>query len=112
MKKDIVAFTDFGKLDFRVGQVTGALPVPKSKHLLELTVDLGEDYGIVTILSGLAPTYLPENLINNKYIFLANLEPRQMMGKSSQGMMMVADDPTKFELMPLDNNLKNGTVIR
>lgn len=112
MKKDIIAFADFEKLDLRIGEVVNASLVEKSKRLIELTVDLGEDYGLVKILSGLAPTYLPENLIGNKYMFLANLEPKQIMGQSSQGMMFVADDPEKFELIPLDKNLKNGTVIR
>lgn len=112
MKKEIVQFGDFAKLDFRIGEVKEAVLVEKSKHLIKLTVDLGEDYGIVTILSGLAPTYLPENLIGNKYIFLANLAPKAMMGMDSNGMMLVADDPIKFELVPLDKKLKNGTVIR
>lgn len=112
MKKDVTGFADFAKMDFRVGEVKEAALVEKSKHLIKLTVDLGEDYGVVIILSGLAPTYLPENLLGNKYIFLANLEPKAMMGMSSNGMMLVADDPEKFELIPLDKKLKNGTVIR
>ena len=112
MKKDVVQFADFAKFDFRVGEVKEASLIEKSKHLIKLVVDLGDDYGVVEILSGLAPTYTPENLTGNKYIFLANLAPKQMMGMSSNGMMLVADDPIKFELVPLDKNLKNGTVIR
>ena len=112
MKKDIIQFADFAKFDFRVGEVKEATLVEKSKHLIKLTVDLGDDYGVVEILSGLAPAYLPENLVGNKYIFLANLAPKQMMGMDSNGMMLVADDPVKFELVPLDKKLKNGTVIR
>ncbi|HEX7542977.1 MAG TPA: hypothetical protein VF385_02770 [Patescibacteria group bacterium] len=112
MKKDIIAFSDFEKLELRVGEVKEAVLFEGSKKLIVLKVDLGEDYGIVEILSGLAPTYLPENLIGNKYIFLANLEPKKIMSKDSNGMMMVADDPEKFALIPLDKNLKNGIVIR
>ena len=112
MKKDIVPFTDFDKLDFRVGEVKEASLVEKSDHLIKLLVDLGEDYGTVEIFSGLAPLYLPENLIGNKYMFLANLEPKKIMGQNSCGMMLVADDPDKFELIPLDKKIKTGTVIR
>ena len=112
MKKDAIIFSDFNKLDFVVGEVKAADLVEKSKHLIKLVVDLGNDYGTVNILSGLAPSYLPENLIGNKYVFLANLEPKKMMGMESQGMMLVGDDPEKFVLIPLDKNLKNGTVIR
>lgn len=112
MKKDIIVFSDFNKLDLRVGEVKEASMVEKSKNLILMKVDLGEDYGTVEILSGLAKFYTPENLIGNKYIFLANLEPKKLMGKDSNGMILVADDPEKFELIPLDKKLKNGTVIR
>jgi methionyl-tRNA synthetase len=112
MKKDPVCFPDFMKFDFRVGEVKEASSVEKSKHLIRLVVDLGEDYGTVIILSGLAPIYAPVDLIGNKYIVLANLAPKAMMGMDSNGMILVADDSTKFELIPLDKNLKNGTVIR
>lgn len=112
MKKDTTTFLDFSKMDFRVGEVKEATLVENSKHLIKLIVDLGVDYGTVEILSGLYPTYSPEDLKGNKYIVLANLEPKKMAGSISNGMIMVADDPEKFQLVPLDKNLKNGTVIR
>ncbi|KKP68590.1 MAG: Methionine-tRNA ligase [Candidatus Roizmanbacteria bacterium GW2011_GWA2_35_19] len=112
MKKDTIAFPDFSKLDFRVGEVKEASLVEKSKYLIKLKVDLGADYGEVDILSGLAPKYSPEDLIGNKYIFLSNLEAKQMMGMSSNGMVLVAEDDIEFVLVPLDKKIKNGTVIR
>lgn len=119
MKKDIISFPDFAKLDFRVGEVLEASLLEGSKKLIILKVDLGEDYGTVEILSGLAPIYIPSDLQGNKYIVLANLEPKQMMGRNSNGMILVADLPAgrqvtsdKLELIPLDKKLKNGTVIR
>ena len=84
MKKDTIAFTDFNKLDLRVGEVKEASLLEGSKKLILLKVDLGEDYGIVEILSGLAEFYQPDELIGNKYIFLANLEPKKIMGKNSR----------------------------
>jgi len=112
MKKDVITFPDFAKLDLRVGEVKEASLLEGSKKLIVLKVDLGEDYGVVEILSGLAPTYQPADLLGNKYIVLANLEPKQMMGRDSNGMILVADDPEKLALIPLDKNLKTGTVIR
>ncbi|MEK7495688.1 MAG: methionine--tRNA ligase [Patescibacteria group bacterium] len=112
MKKDLIAFPDFNKLDLRVGEVKEASLLEGSKKLIILKVDLGEDYGTVEILSGLVPIYQPTDLVGNKYIVLANLEPKKMMGRDSNGMILVADDPEKFALLPLDKNLKNGTVIR
>ncbi len=112
MIKDKVAFTDFDKLDFRVGEVKEASLLEGSKKLIVMKIDLGEDYGTVEILSGLAELYKPEDLIGNKYIVLANLEPKKLMGRESNGMIMVVDDPEKFALIPLDKKLKNGIVIR
>ncbi|MCL4364520.1 methionine--tRNA ligase [Patescibacteria group bacterium] len=112
MKKPTISFLDFGKLDLRVGEVKEASLVENSNHLIKLVVDLGEDYGVVEILSGLYPSYSPDDLRGNKYIVLANLEPKKMAGSFSNGMILVADDPEKFQLLPLDKNLKNGTVIR
>ncbi|PJA55138.1 methionine--tRNA ligase [Candidatus Roizmanbacteria bacterium CG_4_9_14_3_um_filter_33_18] len=112
MKKGSIDFPDFAKFDLRVGEVKEASLLEGSKKLIILKVDLGEDYGVVEILSGLSPTYQPADLVGNKYIVLANLAPKQMMGSKSNGMILVADDPEKFALLPLDKNLKNGTVIR
>jgi len=112
MKKTSVTFSEFNKFDFRAGEVKAAEMVEGSKHLIRLIVDLGEDYGTVEILSGLAPIYSPTDLKGNKYIVLANLEPKKMAGSTSNGMILVADDPEKFQLLPLDKKIKNGTVIR
>lgn len=112
MKKDMIVFPDFDKLDLRVGEIMEATLLEGSKNLIIMKVYLGDDYGTVEILSGLAKFYTPEELVGNKYIFLANLEPKKLMGKDSNGMILVADDLEKFALIPLDKNLKNGTVIR
>ena len=112
MKKVTITFPDFDKLDFRVGEVKEAALLEGSKSLIIMKVNLGDDYGTVEILSGLAKFYTPDKLVGNKYIFLANLEPKKLMGRNSNGMILVADDPEKFTLIPIDKNLKNGTVIR
>jgi len=112
MKKSTIPFAEFIKFDFRIGEVIEATMVEGSKNLIRMIVDLGEDYGKTTILSGLAKFYTPLDLQGNKYIFLANLEPKKIMGQDSQGMLLVVDDPEKFELIPLDKKIKNGTVIR
>lgn len=112
MKKPTVAFSDFEKIDMRVGEVKEATLVEGSKNLIKLQVDLGEDYGVVEILSGLAKWFTPEEIAGKKYAFLANLEPKQMMGMSSNGMILVADDIEKPVLLVVDNSLKNGLVIR
>jgi len=112
MKKPIIAFPDFDKLDIRVGEVKETALVEGSKNLIKMLVDLGEDYGAVEILSGLAKWYSPEEIAGKKYAFLANLEPKQMMVMNSNGMILVADDEEKPTLLVVDNKLPNGLVIR
>lgn len=112
MKKPFIQFPDFEKLDIRVGEVIEAVKVEGSRNLIKMKVDLGVDYGIVEIISGIAQFYQPENLTGNKFAFLANLEPRKLMGHFSNGMILVADDPKKFKLMKVSKSLQNGLIIR
>lgn len=112
MKKPSITYDDFLKLDLIVGQVMNASPVENSKKLLELSIDLGTEYGIVTVLTGMAQYYKPDDFLTKKFIFLANLEPRAMAGKTSQGMLLSADVEGRPILSPLDSSIANGTIIR
>ncbi len=91
MKKDNITFSDFIKTDIRVGEVTTAQLVEGSSKLIELTVNFGEDYGVRTIFTGMQKWYTPEHFQGKKFLFVANLEPKQMMGKESQGMILAVD---------------------
>lgn len=112
MKKDPVAYPDFDKLDLRVGEVKDAKPVEGSVKLLELSVDMGAEYGNVTILTGMAQYYQPEDFIGKKFQFIANLEPRKMMGKESQGMLLSADEENKPILIEVPSAIANGLIVR
>jgi tRNA-binding EMAP/Myf-like protein len=74
--------------------------------------DLGEDYGHVTILTGLAQFYSPEDFTGKNFMFLANLDPKPMAGKVSQGMLFAADGPEKPILIEAPNDLAPGTMLR
>ena len=80
---------DFARVDMRVGLVQKAAKVPKSKKLLELQVDIGEA-APRTILAGIAEAYSPEDMLNRRVAVVANLKPRKMMGRQSQGMIVAA----------------------
>lgn len=80
---------DFARVDMRVGLVEKAARVPKSKKLLELQVDIGEAEPR-TILAGIAEAYSPEEMVNRRVAVVANLKPRKMMGRQSQGMIVAA----------------------
>ncbi len=113
MKKPICSFDDFAKSDLRVGLVTAAGPVEGSTKLIALTVDLGEEWGTVEILTGLLPYYEPSQFVNNKYVFIVNLEPRPMVGRVSNGMLLAADAGEGNNPLPLQmpEFTPNGAVI-
>ena len=90
--KETVSFEDFEKLDIRVGLVKDCQKVKKSKKLLQFTIDDGSGTDR-TICSGIAAFYEhPEELIGRRILFVANFEPRKMMGIESQGMILSAVD--------------------
>jgi len=112
MKKPVVSFLDFQKLDLKVGEVKEAIFVEGSRNLISMKVDLGEDYGIVEILAGIGDIYKAEEILGKKFIFVANLEPKKMMDKYSNGMILAADIEGKAMIIPVNSDLKNGSIIR
>lgn len=112
MKKDTVQFPDFQKLDIRVGEVTSAENVEGSSKLISLQVDLGSDYGIVEILTGMQKWYQPEHFTGKKFLFIANLEPRPMMGRTSNGMLFsAAKEDGSPQLVEVSADLQNGMPV-
>lgn len=106
--KETIQFDQFEKLDLRIAQVLEAVPVPKSKKLFKLTVDLGFEKR--TVVSGIALQYTPEQLIGKKVILLANLKPATLMGIESQGMILAGDMGDILEL-PMVQNLPPGSSV-
>lgn len=80
---------DFARIDMRVGLVRSAERVEKSSRLLQLQVDIGEKEPR-SILAGVAQTHSPEDLVGRRVAIVANLKPRKMMGRVSQGMIIAA----------------------
>lgn len=112
MKKSFVEFADFLKLDVRAGEIKTATKVESSNKLLEFTLDLGEDYGVVTILSGIAKHYTPESLIGKKVPVVANLAPKSMAGKVSNGFILMVDLPSHIPvIIELPLSTPNGSVL-
>lgn len=112
MKKPLVEFSDFLKLDARAGEIKTADPVENSNKLLELTLDLGEEYGEVTILSGIAKYFSPETLIGKKVPVIANLAPKPMVGKISNGFILMVDLPGHIPLLiELPISTPNGSIL-
>jgi methionyl-tRNA synthetase len=89
--KPEIQFDQFAGLDLRVARSVAAERVPKADKLLNLTVDSGVD--VRTVLSGIAEHFSPEEVVGRDVLLLANLAPRVMRGISSQGMLLMAEDP-------------------
>ena len=86
--------------------------VEGSRNLIRMQVHLGKEYGEKKILAGISTWYTPKDLIGKKFIFVANLEPKQMMKESSNGMILCADDGEKALLIPVDDSIPEGSVVK
>ena len=110
--KDTVSFEDFQKLDIRVGLVKACQPVPKSKKLLQFTIDDGTGTDR-TICSGIAAFYeKPEDLVGRRILFVANFAARKMMGIESQGMILSAvDSDESLSVVTTSKDVKPGSQV-
>ena len=112
--KDDVDFETFSKSDFRAVKVKECTAVPKSKKLLQFTLDdgTGEDR---TILSGIHEYYEPEELVGKTCIAITNLPPRKMMGIDSCGMLISAvhneEGKEKLHLLMVDEHIPAGAKL-
>ena len=110
--KDTVSFEDFEKLDIRVGLVKDCQRVPKSKKLLQFTIDDGSGQDR-TICSGIAAFYDdPSELVGRRILFVANFAPRKMMGIESQGMILSAVDyDESLSVVTTTRDVKPGSQV-
>ena len=107
---DEVDFDTFSKSDFRAVKVLACEAVPKSKKLLQFTLDdgTGEER---TILSGIHAYYEPEELVGKTLIAITNLPPRKIRGLVSEGMVLTAEDASGVKLLAVDGEVAPGSLI-
>ena len=109
-QKEACTFDDFQKMDIRVSTILAAEKVAKTKKLLKLTVDTGIDQR--TIVSGIAEHFSPEELIGQQVLVLVNLQPRELKGILSQGMILMAEDATgALRLVQPSEAVKAGSIV-
>ena len=112
--EDEVDFDTFSKSDFRAVKVKECVAVPKSKKLLQFTLDDGTGTDR-TILSGIHSFYEPEELVGKTLIAITNLPPRAMMGIESCGMLLSAiheeEGEEKLHLLMVDNHIPAGAKL-
>lgn len=112
--EEFVDFDTFSKSDFRVVKVKECAAVPKSKKLLQFTLDDGSGTDR-TILSGIHEYYEPEELVGKTCVAITNLPPRKMMGIDSCGMLISAvyeyDGHEGLHLLMLDESIPAGAKL-
>jgi len=96
----------------RTARVVAAEAVPKSKKLLKLQVDLGDEQR--QVLAGIAQHYSPEELVGKLVVVVANLQPAKLMGMESQGMILAASNADgKLALVsPLQDEVGPGATVK
>ena len=114
--EEFVDFDTFSKSDFRAVKVKECVAVPKSKKLLQFTLDDGTGTDR-TILSGIHAYYEPEELVGKTLIAITNLPPRKMMGIESCGMLLSAvnnlkdSEDEELHLIMVDNHIPAGAKL-
>ena len=106
----LITFDEFFNTTLKIGTVVEAVEVPKSKKLLKLQVDLGEDE-LRQIVAGIKDYYSAEELVNTQVCVVANLKPAKLMGILSAGMLLAAKDDEGLCLVRPEKPRKAGSTI-
>ncbi len=109
LQKKMVSFKDFEKLDLRVAKIISAEQHPDADKLLVLQIDLGDEQR--QIVAGVKEFYGLDELKGKTIVVVANLEPAQIRGVESQGMLLAAGDKAKLAILTPDSDIEPGTVV-
>jgi len=105
-----IEFSDWEKLDFRIGEVKNVEDHPKADKLYILKVDLGDKE--ITLVAGIKQYYKREEVLGKKVVVFTNLKPAVLRGIKSEGMLLAAEKDGKVTLITADKNLGNGAKVR
>ncbi|MBS3078711.1 methionine--tRNA ligase subunit beta [Candidatus Pacearchaeota archaeon] len=111
MVEGIVTFSDWEKIDLRVGEILEIEDVPGADKLYKLKIDLGTETRI--LVAGLKQYYQKEELDGKRCIIFCNLEPKKLKGIESKGMLLAAvnDDHSEVKLIQPDGSIELGSRI-
>ena len=108
---ETISFDDWQKLDIRVGTIKEAKLHPNADKLLILKIDEGKEE-LRQLVAGLAGHYSAEELVGKKIVFLSNLEPKELRGEMSKGMILAAVEGDKLALLTTDREISNNAKIQ
>ncbi|KJE49176.1 MULTISPECIES: methionine--tRNA ligase subunit beta [Acidiplasma] len=106
---DKISIDYFHNIDLRVGKVIECEKVEKSRSLLKIIVDLGDEKK--QIISSIYEYYKPEEMIGKQLVIINNLEPAKFMGLESQGMLLAVEDDKGVSLLTPDREVERGSKV-
>ncbi|NIM46649.1 MAG: tRNA-binding protein [Candidatus Aenigmarchaeota archaeon] len=106
----MVTIEDFQKIDIRVGKVIEIKDAETKKPMYVLKVDFGES-GIKQSIAGIKPNYEKEELLNKKFIFVINLEPKRIANILSECMILAAEKDDKVVILQPERDIEIGSKI-
>lgn len=114
MTEGIIPFSDWEKIDLRVGKILKVEDIENADKLYKLEVDLGKEIGKRTVCAGIKKHYSKDELKNKKVIVFTNLAPRKLKGIESQGMILAAvnEDESKVILLSPEKDIEVGSKVR
>lgn len=104
-----IGIEDFTKVELKVGTIISAEKHPKADRLLVEQIDLGEETR--QIVSGIAASFSPEDVVGKKVIVVTNLKPVKLRGVESQGMILCASNADNLDIVTIVKDLPNGTKV-
>lgn len=108
-KKEEITIEDFTKVELKVGTILSAAKHPKADRLLVEQIDLGDETR--QIVSGIAGSFKPEEVVGKKVIVVTNLKPVNLRGVESQGMILCASTKDDLDIVSIVKDLPNGTKV-
>ena len=107
-----ISYSDFQKLDLRIGHIISASEVQGADKLIHLEVDVGEERPR-SIVAGMKQYYHPSEMVGRRIVVLINLEPRKMRGLTSDGMLLAASTAgyETVRLLCVDGDMPPGSRI-
>ena len=105
----MITIEEFRRLDLKIGMVKSAEAHPNADRLLVLRVDLGSEER--QIVAGIRRSYAPEELVGRQIVIVANLEPAQLRGVESQGMLLAASDGDRIVVLSPEKEVSAGSKV-
>lgn len=106
---ELIDIDDFRKIQIRTGKVVECEKVEKSRSLLRIIVDLGDEKR--QVISSIYPSYKPEDMLGKTLVVLSNLKKAKFMGLESQGMLLAVDDQGVLSLLTADRPVSPGLKV-